>query len=67
VAHNHPSGSLRPSEEDNEMTRRLKSAADILGINFLDHLIFSEKSYFSFRQEGLLGDARDLRLTEAMS
>jgi DNA repair protein RadC len=66
VAHNHPSGSLRPSEEDNEMTRRLKSAADILGINFLDHLIFSEKSYFSFRQEGLLGDARDLRLTEAL-
>jgi len=56
VAHNHPSGNLRPSEEDNEITRRLKSAAEILGVNFLDHLIFSENSYFSFRQDGFLGE-----------
>jgi len=55
VAHNHPSGNLKPSEEDNEITRRLKSAAEILGINFLDHLIFSEAFYFSYRQEGLMG------------
>jgi len=55
VAHNHPSGNLKPSEEDNEITRRLKSSAEILGINFLDHLIFSERFYFSFRQAGLIG------------
>ena len=56
VAHNHPSGNLEPSGEDNEITRRLKAAADILGLNFLDHLIFSESFYFSYRQEGLLDD-----------
>ena len=55
AAHNHPSGSLKPSEEDHEITQRLKSAAEILGIGFLDHLIFSESFYFSFRQEGLIG------------
>ena len=56
VAHNHPSGNIRPSEEDDEITLRLKEAALILGLNFLDHLIFSEKCYFSYRQEGLLSD-----------
>ncbi|MCL2380907.1 MAG: DNA repair protein RadC [Treponema sp.] len=54
VAHNHPSGSLRPSGEDNEITWKLKMAADILGIAFLDHLIFSETFYFSYRKEGLI-------------
>jgi len=54
VAHNHPSGNLNPSAEDSDITRRLKAAADILGINFLDHVIFSETSFFSFRQEGLI-------------
>ena len=58
VAHNHPSGNLQPSGEDNEITHRLKAAADILGINFLDHLIFSETSFFSFRQEGLIEEAK---------
>ncbi|MDR0496904.1 MAG: JAB domain-containing protein, partial [Treponema sp.] len=54
VAHNHPSGNLEPSAEDDEITSRLKAAGDILGVNFLDHLIFSENFYFSFRQEGLI-------------
>ena len=54
VAHNHPSGNLNPSGEDNEITRRLKNAADILGLHFLDHLIFSENSYFSYEKEGLI-------------
>jgi DNA repair protein RadC len=54
VAHNHPSGELDPSGEDNEITMKLKAAADILGINFLDHLIFSENSWFSYRQSGLI-------------
>ena len=57
VAHNHPSGNVHPSGEDNEITTRLKMAADILGINFLDHLIFSETAYFSFRREGLIDAA----------
>jgi len=54
VAHNHPSGNLEPSDEDKDITIRLKTAADILGINFLDHLIFTETCYFSFLQEGLI-------------
>ena len=56
VAHNHPSGNLQPSGEDSEITHRLKAAADILGISFLDHLIFSETFYFSYREEGLIGN-----------
>jgi DNA repair protein RadC len=48
VAHNHPSGKLEPSEEDNEITRQLKNAADILGIKFLDHLIFSTEGFYSY-------------------
>lgn len=54
VAHNHPSGQLQPSAEDDEITRRLCSAADILGLHFLDHIIFSEQSYFSYLREGRL-------------
>jgi DNA repair protein RadC len=56
VAHNHPSGSLQPSEEDTEITMRLKEAADILGIRFLDHVIFSETAWFSYRQSGQIED-----------
>ena len=44
--------------EDNEITRRLRASADILGLNFLDHLIFSETNFFSFRQEGLIGEGK---------
>ncbi|MDR3173156.1 MAG: DNA repair protein RadC [Treponema sp.] len=52
VAHNHPSGQLKPSPEDDEITARLKAAAEVLGLNFLDHLIFTEASWFSYRQNG---------------
>jgi DNA repair protein RadC len=54
VAHNHPSGRLDPSPEDREITRRLKEAADTLGIALLDHVIFSSEGYFSFVEHGLL-------------
>ena len=60
VAHNHPSGNLQPSAEDQEITDRLKAAADILGLNFLDHMIFSESFYFSFRQEGLINNQKEI-------
>ncbi|MDR2095082.1 MAG: DNA repair protein RadC [Treponema sp.] len=50
VAHNHPSGQLIPSPEDDEITLRLKASAEILGFNFLDHVIFSATAYFSYRQ-----------------
>lgn len=48
LAHNHPVGSLEPSTEDIEVTKRLKQAGDIMGITVLDHIIFNQKGYFSF-------------------
>lgn len=52
VAHNHPSGKLIPSSEDDEITMRLQHSAEILGIHFLDHLIFSDSLWWSYRQNG---------------
>lgn len=54
VAHNHPSGNLEPSDEDLDITKRLRQSGDILGIPLLDHLIFSENGYFSFVERGLI-------------
>ncbi|MEY3052419.1 MAG: hypothetical protein RLY31_2204 [Bacteroidota bacterium] len=52
VCHNHPSGTLRPSQADIDLTRRLKSSGDLLGIPILDHLIVSDQGYYSFMDEG---------------
>ena len=54
LAHNHPSGALRPSESDKLITKKLKRAGEILDIKVLDHLILTQESYFSFADEGLL-------------
>jgi len=54
LAHNHPSGTLKPSRADNDITEKLKRAAQSLDINVIDHLIVCEKEYFSFADEGLL-------------
>ncbi|PRX45222.1 RadC family protein [Salegentibacter salegens] len=54
LAHNHPSGTLKPSEADKQLTQKLKTAAQSLDIKVLDHLIVTEKSYFSFADEGVL-------------
>lgn len=54
LCHNHPSGSLRPSRADEELTQKIKQAAALLDIRMLDHLIVSEEGYFSFADEGLL-------------
>ena len=50
VAHNHPSGRLNPSPEDDEITDRLLRASEILGLHFLDHIIFSPTAWWSYRQ-----------------
>lgn len=52
IAHNHPSGNVDPSQEDIEITRRIKNAGVILGIELLDHIIFTENAYYSFLEEG---------------
>ncbi len=54
VAHNHPSGRLDPSPEDIEITGRLKSAGEVLGIALLDHLVFSPDAWLSFVERGIL-------------
>lgn len=54
VAHNHPSGTVTPSSEDDALTKRLYEAGKILGINLLDHLIFTESAYYSYSQDGKL-------------
>ncbi len=52
VAHNHPSGSLVPSEQDRAVTVQLKKAGEILGIKLLDHIVFSRRGYYSFLEHG---------------
>ena len=54
VAHNHPSGIVKPSHEDISITRRIKEASEILDIKLQDHIIIGEDDYYSFRNEGRL-------------
>ncbi len=54
LCHNHPSGSLKPSRADEELTRKIKEAARLLDISVLDHIIVSEDGYYSFADEGIL-------------
>jgi DNA repair protein RadC len=54
VAHNNPSGKLSPSKSDLKLTTKIKKAGENLDIKLLDHLIISEKGYFSFADEKLL-------------
>ncbi len=53
-AHNHPSGSLKPSTSDMRLTKKLKAAGESLDIKMLDHLIVTQSAYFSFADEGYL-------------
>ena len=54
VAHNHPSGNLKPSETDIALTRKIKEAGKLLDITLFDHIILSNDGYYSFADEGLL-------------
>lgn len=55
AAHNHPSGNCTPSEQDKELTQRLKEAGGLLGIPLLDNVIFTKGSkYYSFLESGTL-------------
>ncbi|MCC6460292.1 MAG: DNA repair protein RadC [Saprospiraceae bacterium] len=52
--HNHPSGNLQPSQADIDLTRRLRQAGELLDLPLLDHLIVSERGYYSFADAGML-------------
>jgi DNA repair protein RadC len=54
VCHNHPSGNLNPSESDTRITQKIKEAGSIMDIQLLDHLIISDKDYYSFADNGIL-------------
>ena len=54
LCHNHPSGTLKPSQADKDITQKLKHAAQSIDIKVLDHLIITEQAYFSFADEEIL-------------
>jgi len=54
LCHNHPSGSLKPSRADEELTHKIKEAAKYFDIKVLDHLIVGDDGYYSFADEGIL-------------
>jgi DNA repair protein RadC len=54
LAHNHPSGNLKPSEADVSLTNKIKEAAKLMDIQVLDHIILSDCGYFSFADEKIL-------------
>ena len=54
IAHNHPTGICEPSDEDINVTKKLKKAGEILDIELMDHIVFSIKNYFSFREKNLI-------------
>jgi DNA repair protein RadC len=54
LAHNHPSGNLKPSEADIKITHKLKEIASFMDINLIDHIIVGENAYYSFADEGML-------------
>ena len=54
VCHNHPSGNLRPSKADNELTYSIQKACGVMRIHFLDHVIITDGSYYSYHEQGRL-------------
>ncbi len=54
ISHNHPSGNLKPSRQDEELTQKIKQGGQLLDIKLLDHIILTAEEYFSFGDEGLI-------------
>ena len=54
LIHNHPSGTLRPSQADINLTKKIKSGLELLDIKVLDHIIITENEYFSFADENMI-------------
>lgn len=52
VCHNHPSGSIRPSQADNDLTQSIRRACDVMRIKFMDHVIITDGAYYSYHEEG---------------
>lgn len=54
LAHNHPSGNRQPSQQDLDLTSKLKKAGEVLDIQVLDHVILTKEGYYSFADEGMM-------------
>ncbi len=54
LSHNHPSGNLKPSQQDIDLTKKIKNAGKALDISVLDHLIITDSSFYSFNDEGAM-------------
>ncbi len=54
VCHNHPSGSIRPSRQDDELTQSIKRACDVMRLHLMDHLIITDGAYYSYHEVGRL-------------
>lgn len=54
ICHNHPSGQLKPSEQDLQLTKKIKESAKLMDISLMDHIIVGNQNYFSFADDGLL-------------
>jgi len=54
ISHNHPSGNLKPSQVDEQLTQKIKQAGQLLDIKLLDHIIVTSEGYYSFADEGLI-------------
>ena len=54
LIHNHPSGNLKPSQSDLDLTKKLKKAGQVLEIPVIDHLIYTDNGYFSFADDRLV-------------
>ncbi|MBU0695641.1 MAG: JAB domain-containing protein [Bacteroidetes bacterium] len=54
LAHNHPSGNLKPSQADIQLTRKIKAGGELLDITVLDHVILTSEGYYSFGDEGMI-------------
>lgn len=54
LCHNHPSGNVRPSAEDNRLTEQLSRSAALMNIRFIDHIVLTDGSYYSYADEGML-------------
>lgn len=53
MAHNHPSGNIRPSVQDNSLTENVRKAANVMNIKLLDHIVFTDSGYYSYSDEGV--------------
>jgi DNA repair protein RadC len=53
VCHNHPSGNLRPSQADNDLTKSILQACNVMRIKLMDHVIITDGNYYSYKEEGI--------------